>query len=311
MVYALHIGFAKHLVLSIVKVSTYVILVLQVLILEIKARSIRVSRIPFYLDPEITVNPDGRVYKPIENDYSILYVGSKDLHQLSIMSIHCHSQFYILEGKQFVEQSIYNNSMLRKRFHLIEKAKNANIIGIVVGTLAVSSYLDVLEKVKKLIKSSGKKYYVLSVGKLNVAKLANFMEIDVNVLIACPENSVVDSKVTISVYFYEEYYKPFITPFELSVALDTSIEWVGKFVTNFEQFLEIDSDLNGKDEENIDCADHEETKGQIVLKNREHQLIEIDQSHGVEEEIVPELYTLEIKEGRKGIPKTYDDENTF
>ncbi|RKP19101.1 hypothetical protein ROZALSC1DRAFT_29278, partial [Rozella allomycis CSF55] len=50
--------------------------------------NIRVSRIPFYLDPEITVNPDGRVYKPIENDYSILYVGSKDLHQLSIMSIH-------------------------------------------------------------------------------------------------------------------------------------------------------------------------------------------------------------------------------
>ena len=32
-------------------------------------------------------------------------------------------------------------------------------------------------------------------GKLNPAKLANFMEIDVYVLIAAPEESLVDSKV--------------------------------------------------------------------------------------------------------------------
>lgn len=34
-------------------------------------------------------------------------------------------------------------------------------------------------------------------GKLNVAKMANFMEVDVYVLVACPECSLVDSQVTI------------------------------------------------------------------------------------------------------------------
>ena len=38
----------------------------------------------------------------------------------------------------------------------------------------------------------------VAVGKLNVAKMANFMEIDVFVLVACPENSLVESQVTLT-----------------------------------------------------------------------------------------------------------------
>ena len=38
-------------------------------------------------------------------------------------------------------------------------------------------------------------YYTIAVGKLNVPKLANFMEIDIYVLVACPENSLVESQV--------------------------------------------------------------------------------------------------------------------
>lgn len=34
-------------------------------------------------------------------------------------------------------------------------------------------------------------------GKLNVAKMANFMEVDCYVLVSCPENSLIDSKVCI------------------------------------------------------------------------------------------------------------------
>jgi diphthamide synthase subunit DPH2 len=33
-------------------------------------------------------------------------------------------------------------------------------------------------------------------GKLNVPKMANFMEIDVFVLVACPENTLIDSQVS-------------------------------------------------------------------------------------------------------------------
>ena len=38
-------------------------------------------------------------------------------------------------------------------------------------------------------------YYTIAVGKLNAPKMANFMEVDVFVLVACPENSLVDSQV--------------------------------------------------------------------------------------------------------------------
>jgi diphthamide biosynthesis protein 2 len=67
--------------------------------------------------------------------------------------------------------------MLQRRFFLIEKARDANLIGILAGTLAIEKYLDVIEYMKKIIRNAGKKFYVFAVGKLNVAKLANFPEV--------------------------------------------------------------------------------------------------------------------------------------
>lgn len=40
-----------------------------------------------------------------------------------------------------------------------------------------------------------KKSYTITVGKLNPAKLGNFLEIECFVLVACPENSLVEAKV--------------------------------------------------------------------------------------------------------------------
>ena len=57
---------------------------------------------------------------------------------------------------------------------------------------------------------TGKKSYTIVVGKINPAKLANFAEIDIWTVIACTENTLLDSK---------EYFRPFITPFELAQAL--------------------------------------------------------------------------------------------
>ena len=55
-----------------------------------------------------------------------------------------------------------------------------------------------------------------------------FSEIDVFVLVACPENSLLDSK---------EYLKPVITPFELDVALNSDREWTGHYYANFKDLL--------------------------------------------------------------------------
>ncbi|CAG8442675.1 3357_t:CDS:2 [Funneliformis caledonium] len=65
-------------------------------------------------------------------------------------------------------------------------------------------------------------------GKLNVAKMANFMEIECFVLVACPENSLIDSK---------EFYRPIVTPFELEIALDPESSSIYKYIFNTILFM--------------------------------------------------------------------------
>lgn len=81
-------------------------------------------------------------------------------------------------------------------------------------------------------------------GKLNVAKMANFMEVDVFVLVACPENTLIDSK---------EFYKPIVTPFEMEIACLRTRDWTGDYITDFRDLLpgssaSVDLDV----EENMD-----------------------------------------------------------
>ncbi|XP_022659838.1 2-(3-amino-3-carboxypropyl)histidine synthase subunit 2-like isoform X2 [Varroa destructor] len=120
-----------------------------------------------------------------------------------------------------------SRSLMRRRF-LVEKAKDARTIGILIGTLGVQNYLQVIGHLRQLIRKAGRKSYTLAVGKLNVAKLANFQEIDVYVYVACPENSFFDSK---------EFYRPVVTPYELEVALNPNRTWGAHFSTDFNDIL--------------------------------------------------------------------------
>ena len=82
--------------------------------------------------------------------------------------------------------------------------------------------------------------------------MANFLEIDVFVLVACPENSLVDS---------QDLYKPVVTPFEMEIAciryvnrtkqannmrtrtaqcccfISRPKEWTGEYSTDYQQLL--------------------------------------------------------------------------
>jgi diphthamide biosynthesis enzyme Dph1/Dph2-like protein len=58
-----------------------------------------------------------------------------------------------------------------------------------------ASYLPLIAHLRQVLAAAHKKAYTISVGKLNPAKLANFPEIECFVLVACPENSLVDAKV--------------------------------------------------------------------------------------------------------------------
>lgn len=43
-----------------------------------------------------------------------------------------------------------------RRTALVEKLKNANTIGILIGTLGIKNYLDAIERIKLLVKKNGK-----------------------------------------------------------------------------------------------------------------------------------------------------------
>lgn len=125
-------------------------------------------------------------------------------------------------------ESLNINRALMKRYYNIERAKDASVVGILVGTLGVANYLSIIKQLKESVRKAGKKSYMFAMGKINVPKLANFLEIDVYVLVACPENSLLDSS---------EFYRPVVTPFEMEVACNKRREWSGEYVTDFQDLL--------------------------------------------------------------------------
>lgn len=173
------------------------------------------------------------------------------------------------------------NRLLMKRYASVLKARDASVVGLLVGTLGVHSYLPLLKYLRGLLtgKKSGRKVYTISVGKLNPAKLANFQEIDVFVLVACPENTLVDSK---------EFYKPIVTPFEIELAVkaaermergEEGVEWSGKYVLDLEKLVPADYGVDGlvKKAEKLDVNDLTEVEKQEEDEDEEEE--EDDRPH--------------------------------
>ncbi len=167
-----------------------------------------------------------------EPQWKIVYIGSNEnfemLLHMTFSSKSADIFHYNPQKDVLVSSSLNVSRALMKRYMLVEKVKEADRVGILVGTLGASRYASIIDCIRKTVKEAGKRVYTFLVGKPNVPKLANFPEIDVFVLVACPENSLLDSK---------EFFKPIITPFELDVALNQNREWNGDFISNFRDIL--------------------------------------------------------------------------
>lgn len=149
----------------------------------------------------------------------ILYIGPESLTLTNLLLSHSSTPVISYDpfSKQARLESSRTNKLLMKRYGVVQKARDADVFGVVVGTLGVSSYLPTLEYLRKLLKKNKKKSYTMAVGKLTPAKLGNFLEVETWVLVACGENSLIEG--------YKEFMKPIITPWELEVALGER-EWI-------------------------------------------------------------------------------------
>lgn len=119
--------------------------------------------------------------------------------------------------------------VVKRRRFLIEKAREARVVGIVAGTLGVAGYLTAIARLRELIARSGRKSYTVVAGKPNPQKLANFPEIEAFVLVACEQAALIDGR---------DYLQPVITPWEAEVAFTHGSVWDGEVRLNFEHLLE-------------------------------------------------------------------------
>lgn len=87
----------------------------------------------------------------------ILYIGDPDFFPLTQLSLRYAnvSIFDVRENKRLTHEFNLSRTLAR-RYHFIEKAKTAKMIGIVVGTMSVSGYFEAVQRARALIAQAGR-----------------------------------------------------------------------------------------------------------------------------------------------------------
>ena len=98
-----------------------------------------------------------------------------------------------------------------------------------VGTLGDRGYLQAARHAHALAKAAGKKTYKLLMGRPSPAKLANFPEVEVFVMVADAPGLILDDS--------KEYFAPVITPWEALLAFAGGKEWTGEYKLGFQCLL--------------------------------------------------------------------------
>ncbi|GMH34104.1 hypothetical protein BSKO_01938 [Bryopsis sp. KO-2023] len=146
-------------------------------------------------------------------DCVCVWIGDENSQTLFQLSLRFStSKWVLVDPAKLTSQiglPIRTTQLLRRRYYLVEKARSAQIVGILVSTLAVGGFLAVTKRLKQLAGFAGKKTYMVVIGKPTPAKLANFPEVEVFVMVSDPTSMILDSK---------EFMAPIITPYEAQMA---------------------------------------------------------------------------------------------
>ena len=192
-----------------------------------------------------------------ESPYSFFYIGTKESFLNPFLFYFNKNKFFHHNPKSSMTISIpfsKTNKELMRRYFLIEKARDSNIFGILIGTMSVANYAKAVDHVSYLLKRVNKRFYSFLIGKLNCPKLNNFMEVDMYVLVACNENSLINSK---------ELNKPIITIYELEIAFNCARLWGEEFICDYKQLLS-----GGEHHKHIELSEKESDVSLITGANR-------------------------------------------
>ena len=209
----------------------------------------------------------------------------------------------ITDNKYIPENpTITLNKELMKRFVLIEKAKEKQIFAILINSPTLIQFQETFNRIKTLLKRNNKKFYILMINNLTEAKLGNFPEIEVFVILSCPNHSL---------YAEKDFYRLIITPYELELALNSEKQWENSIVLDntlgFKDKLE---ELHENNEEKKEVFDlvaknvHDQVQVRDIFQTLD--LFQQKTFQGLDlEQVVP--VGLAVK-GLSGIASSYTDE---
>ena len=114
-------------------------------------------------------------------------------------------------NKEVYDLDSDKRKMTLRRLKLIEKAREANVFGIIVGMKSGQQNFSVAENIKNKLVRNGREAYILTMNNVTNDQLVNFYNIEVFVNTSCPRISIED---------IDRFEKPVITYTELLIALD-------------------------------------------------------------------------------------------
>ncbi|TRY70810.1 hypothetical protein TCAL_01232, partial [Tigriopus californicus] len=149
-------------------------------------------------------------------DY-LVYLGDGRFHLESAMIANPKLKTYMYDpySKKFSQEFYDHKLMKQNRKSMIDKAQEANVWGIILGTLGRQGNPKILDHLEQKIKESGRKVVTLLLSEIFPQKLALMTDVDAWIQIACPR---------LSIDWGMSFGKPLLTPYEASVALE-SVKW--------------------------------------------------------------------------------------
>ncbi|KAK5780559.1 hypothetical protein RI543_001680 [Arxiozyma heterogenica] len=199
----------------------------------------------------------------LQSSFELFYITiPQDPHLLYLTTTFNTVTLYDVENNSIIDSAFPS---LMKRYRFMNVARTAGCIGILINTLSLRNTKETINKLIKLVRSNAKKHYLFVVGKPNIAKLANFEPVDIWCILGCGQGGIIIDQ-------FNEFYKPIITPYELTLALNKEIIWTGKWVTDFEnalQGLTIEDDQNNSDiAPDSDAPEFDVVTGKFVSTSR-------------------------------------------
>ena len=238
----------------------------------LKGEFINLAFADVYLDPVTSKNVEIIGYSPMAHgegdDSSVVALNRQligindieDLNEYDLFHISLPQAPRLLQlTTKFQSVTIYNvdeekihtgsHPNLMRRYRFVHMARSAGTIGLLVNTLSLANTKTLMNSIAKKIKDAGKKHYLFVVGKPNVAKLANFENVDLWCILGCDHQGIIVDQ-------NNEYFKPIVTPYELLLALSDDLTWTGQWVTDFNEVLKDIAESSQDQEEEEATASH-------------------------------------------------------